>query len=127
MKGTVKSGFGGINVRRADGSLFGAGLQVGDSVYGDTYNDGRNKIHFSKIYRVAGAIQALGELCNAAIDDDGEPPVAWMTLTNEAEPGEPPPPPPPAGDPIVVHHTELVMPDGTVWIGDSQSVLKKKL
>lgn len=91
MKGLVI--VGGINIRKSDGSLFGAQLQLGDVVYGDVYNDGRNKIEFIKIYRANGTIQELGQLCNAAIDNDGSPLVNWVLLTNEPEPGTEPPPP----------------------------------
>jgi hypothetical protein len=92
MKGTVI--VEEINVRRADDTPFGTSLKLGDVVYGLPYNDGRNKISFDKIYRADGTIQNLGEVCNAAVDNDGSPLVRWIVLTDEEEPGDPEPPPP---------------------------------
>lgn len=92
MKGTVV--VDNINIWREDGSPFGAALHVGDVVYGLPYEDGRNKISFDKIYRADGSIQDLGEVCNAAVDNDSSPLVRWIVLTDEEEPGDPEPPPP---------------------------------
>ena len=93
-KGTVLSGYT-INVKTATGGDAGIALKPGDVVYGEVNaSSGRNKIYFSKIYRIAGTIENHEpNVLNANVDNDGSPIVRWMVFSSESEPGTTEPPP----------------------------------
>lgn len=88
-----------VTIRDAAGLAIGDYLYNGDAVYGTLETTNRERIvGFTKVYRANGTITNLGKPCNVATNDAKTPPLYYMTLSNEQEPGTQPPPPPPVSD-----------------------------
>lgn len=89
MKGVVKTGFT-LKIRDGAGNDTGKSLRAGDTVYGPVI---ANRIYYFHVYRANGTLEQ--QAGNSATRDAT---TAWMTLTDEAEPG-PNPNPDPAPEP----------------------------
>lgn len=97
-----------VNVRSAAGVAV-TQLHKDDVVYGEVFTDNRERIRFGKVYRVGGIVENLGQECTAVTNDAKNPPLYYMNLTNEQEPGTEPPPP------VVTSRTVTVTVEEAGW------------